>query len=74
MGLGSLGMSVGVAAMWMNKHVHAAKHFTTWHSFFGLVTLGWVVVQGLVGGLSVWFGGKAFGGEVKAKKVYKYHR
>lgn len=28
----------------------------------------------MIGAGSVWFGGKAFGGEEKAKRVYKYHR
>ncbi len=67
-------MIVGTAAMWWNKHVHSAKHFTTWHSWFGMATVAWMLVQALVGAASVWFGGKAFGGEARAKKVYKYHR
>jgi cytochrome b-561 domain-containing protein 2 len=73
-GLAIPAMAVGVAAMWMNKHVHSAQHFTTWHATFGLVTLGWVVLQALMGGLSFWLGGKAFGGGGRAKRVYKYHR
>jgi hypothetical protein len=67
-------MGLGVAAMWWNKHVHSADHFTTWHAWFGLATVGWVVVQALMGGLSVWWGGRAFGGGAKAKRVYKWHR
>jgi len=31
-------------------------------------------VQAMIGGATVWFGGKLFGGGDKAKKVYKYHR
>lgn len=31
-------------------------------------------VQIALGAGSVWFGGAAFGGGVKAKKVWKYHR
>lgn len=33
-----------------------------------------MVGQMLLGGLSVWFGGRAFGGGMKAKSVWKYHR
>lgn len=41
---------------------------------FGLIAVVWMVVQMLLGGLSVWFGGRAFGGGMKAKGVWKYHR
>ena len=67
-------LAIGVSAMWWNKHVHGAQHFTTWHSWFGLAAVAWVVSQGMIGAGSVWFGGKAFGGGDKAKRVYKYHR
>ncbi|KAK4685064.1 hypothetical protein P7C73_g5097, partial [Tremellales sp. Uapishka_1] len=70
LGLALPALAVGTAGMWWNKHVHGAKHFTTWHSWFGVAC----VVQALIGGASVWFGGKLFGGESKARKVYKYHR
>lgn len=33
-----------------------------------------MIVQILLGGLSVWRGGSAFGGGAKAKKVWRYHR
>lgn len=36
-------LAVGTAAMWWNKHVHGAPHFTTWHSWFGAATVIWVV-------------------------------
>lgn len=32
------------------------------------------LVQVALGAASVWFGGAAFGGAVKAKAVWKYHR
>jgi cytochrome b-561 domain-containing protein 2 len=67
-------MAIGTAAMWWNKHLHGAKHFTTWHSWFGVATVVWVVLQAAIGAGSVWWGGKAFGGGAKAKRVYKYHR
>ncbi|ORY35367.1 hypothetical protein BCR39DRAFT_3781 [Naematelia encephala] len=74
LGLALPAMALGTASMWWNKHVHGAVHFTTWHSWFGIGTVFWMVLQALIGGASVWFGGKAFGGASKAKKVYKYHR
>jgi hypothetical protein len=40
----------------------------------GLITFIWLIVQGIVGAGSVWFGGAAFGGGLKAKLVWKYHR
>ncbi|CAD6567819.1 MAG: hypothetical protein TREMPRED_004020 [Tremellales sp. Tagirdzhanova-0007] len=66
--------AVGSAAMWWNKHLHGADHFTTWHGRFGLATIVWVMIQVMIGAATVWFGGKAFGGQENAKKVYKYHR
>jgi len=74
LGVMSPAFTIGTLAMWWNKHVHGATHFTTWHSWFGLATVGWMVVQSVIGAASVWFGGKAFGGVEQAKRVYKYHR
>ena len=34
----------------------------------------WMIFQILLGGLSVWFGGVALGGGMKAKRVWRYHR
>lgn len=66
--------AVGTLAMWYNKHIHHAVHFTTWHAWAGLATVGWMLAQAAIGAASVWAGGKAFGGVDKAKKVYKWHR
>jgi len=33
-----------------------------------------MLFQVFIGGGSVWFGGKLFGGGMKAKAVWKYHR
>ncbi|WWD18899.1 hypothetical protein CI109_103355 [Kwoniella shandongensis] len=67
-------LSIGSAAMIYNKYLHSAKHFTTWHSWFGLAVVGWTLVQAMIGASTVWWGGKVFGGEENAKRVYKYHR
>lgn len=40
----------------------------------GLLALVWVLFQVLVGAGSAWFDGKLFGGGMKAKAVWKYHR
>jgi cytochrome b-561 domain containing protein 2 len=34
----------------------------------------WITAQVAIGGGSVWFDGAAFGGGVKAKALWKYHR
>lgn len=40
----------------------------------GLLAFIWILFQVFVGAGSVWFGGKLFGGGMKAKAVWKYHR
>lgn len=67
-------MVVGTSFMYYNKAVHSAPHITTWHATFGIITLGWMLVQALIGALSVWNDGEVFGGGIRAKAVYKYHR
>jgi hypothetical protein len=39
-----------------------------------MVTLVWLIIQSAIGAGSVWFDGAAFGGGLKAKRVWKYHR
>jgi len=41
---------------------------------FGLLTFVWIIFQVFVGAGSVWFDGKLFGGGMKAKAIWKYHR
>ncbi|KAJ7286051.1 hypothetical protein C8J57DRAFT_1286589 [Mycena rebaudengoi] len=65
---------VGTFSVWYNKSVEGKKHFYTWHGRFGIGAMAWIVVQILLGGGSVWFGGAAFGGGSKAKALWKYHR
>lgn len=74
LGIALPAMTAGTTSMFINKSVHGAHHFTTWHSWCGLLTVLWMWVQAALGAGSVWFGGQLFGGGAKAKAVYKYHR
>ncbi|KAJ3843272.1 hypothetical protein F5878DRAFT_605358 [Lentinula raphanica] len=65
---------IGVWAIVMNKFELGKRHFRSWHSILGIIAAGWIVIQISIGGGSVWFGGKAFGGGMKAKAIWKYHR
>ena len=59
-------------------HLPSLVQHVDWIHFFsqtfGLITASLLVVQFLLGAGSVWFGGVAFGGGLKAKLVWKYHR
>ncbi|KAI0080601.1 hypothetical protein K474DRAFT_1589520, partial [Panus rudis PR-1116 ss-1] len=65
---------LGTSAIYYNKVRGGHPHFTTWHGFFGIVTVCLSVVQVILGGGSVWFDGKLFGGNPRAKLIWKYHR
>ncbi|KAI0035767.1 hypothetical protein K488DRAFT_82800 [Vararia minispora EC-137] len=67
-------ITLGVLSIYINKVAHKAPHFTTWHGTFGIICFAWLVAQFLFGGLTVWFGGAAFGGGLRAKLLWKYHR
>ncbi|THH01719.1 hypothetical protein EW026_g1026 [Hermanssonia centrifuga] len=41
---------------------------------FGLITMSILVAQIILGGGTVWFNGRLFGGNPRAKFVWKYHR
>ncbi|KAH8108155.1 hypothetical protein BXZ70DRAFT_914431 [Cristinia sonorae] len=64
----------GTSAIYYNKIRNDREHFTTWHGTFGGIVVALSVFQVLLGGGSVWFNGRAFGGNPKAKQVWKYHR
>ncbi|RDB21344.1 hypothetical protein Hypma_011416 [Hypsizygus marmoreus] len=65
---------IGTMAVAYNKRIHNKEHMTTWHGTFGFLAFFWIFVQMALGGGSVWFQGVAFGGGVKAKALWKYHR
>jgi len=65
---------VGGFAIIYNKIKNDRAHFTSWHGTFGIISLVFMILQLALGGGSVWFNGKLFGGNPKAKNVWKYHR
>ncbi|KAI0361933.1 hypothetical protein OH77DRAFT_4834 [Trametes cingulata] len=72
--IGVPAISLGTFAIVYRKSLHGHAHFTTWHGTIGIVSVAWMVVQIILGGGSVWFGGRLFGGNPRAKLVWKYHR
>ncbi|OJA19682.1 hypothetical protein AZE42_06945 [Rhizopogon vesiculosus] len=67
-------IALGTVAIEIQKFSRGHRHFATWHGIFGLVSVIWLLGQVLLGGGSVWYGGAAFGGGMKAKMIWKYHR
>ncbi|THH32984.1 hypothetical protein EUX98_g1177 [Antrodiella citrinella] len=65
---------VGTSIVIYNKSRNNREHFTSWHGTFGITVMILSILQVLLGGGSVWFGGRAFGGNPRAKLVWKYHR
>ncbi|RSH78540.1 uncharacterized protein EHS24_002266 [Apiotrichum porosum] len=74
LGIALPAMTIGTSCMYWNKHIHGAAHITTWHARFGIATFCWMWLQAAFGAASAWKGGAAFGGGMKAKAMYKYHR
>ncbi|VDC07143.1 unnamed protein product [Peniophora sp. CBMAI 1063] len=65
---------LGTAAMFTNKVIHDASHFTTWHGLCGIIVTALLVAQAAFGASTVFFDGKVWGGSAKAKIWWKYHR
>jgi hypothetical protein len=55
------------------KFTNGYPHFESPHSILGFITYIFVILQALWGGTQ-FFAPSIFGGEEKAKKLYKYHR
>ncbi|PPQ64007.1 hypothetical protein CVT24_009381 [Panaeolus cyanescens] len=72
--LGFPSIVIGTSAISYNKWLRGADHFVTWHGFIGIICMAWIVIQVVLGAGSVWFGGALFGGGMKAKNLWKYHR
>ncbi|KAK7440221.1 hypothetical protein VKT23_017163 [Stygiomarasmius scandens] len=67
-------ITIGSFAVWYNKYSKDKAHLVSWHGVFGFICMLWLYAQVALGGGSVWFGGAAFGGGMKAKGLWKYHR
>ncbi|KJA18605.1 hypothetical protein HYPSUDRAFT_144737, partial [Hypholoma sublateritium FD-334 SS-4] len=65
---------LGTFAVYYNKWLRSADHFATWHGTIGIICIVWLAFQTLLGAGSVWFDGALFGGGLKAKSLWKYHR
>jgi len=72
--LGVPSVFLGTWAVYHNKNLAGREHLVSWHGLLGFIAVLWMCVQIAVGGASVWFGGAAFGGGMKAKNIWKYHR
>lgn len=56
-----------------NKFAHAAYHFTSVHGVLGLITYITLLAQSSVG-ITMYFVPSLYGGEDRAKAIYKWHR
>jgi hypothetical protein len=64
---------VGVVSIEVNKFQNNGPHFHSVHGYLGIISSAWIIVQYVVG--FTMFGiPKLYGGEAKAKKIWKYHR
>lgn len=74
--LNGLALACFIAALTMiqiHKFTAGNAHFESPHSILGLITYIFIILQALWGGAQ-FFVPNVFGGEEKAKRVYKYHR
>ncbi|RFU25697.1 hypothetical protein B7463_g10645, partial [Scytalidium lignicola] len=75
-GLNFLALSLllaGLVIIEVNKFSHNGTHFESPHAILGLITYISLLLQAAVG-IVQFFVPSVFGGEEKAKAVYKYHR
>lgn len=63
----------GLVIIEYNKISHGGTHFVSSHAILGLVTYILLAIQAFVG-ITQYFTPGLYGGEAKAKKLYKYHR
>lgn len=63
----------GIAIIEYNKISGGREHFHAAHGYFGVATGAVLAVQVLVG-LTMWAVPALYGGEARAKAVWKYHR
>jgi len=72
--LGFPSIVAGTFAIWYAHHFGSSHHHhaKSWHGILGIAALSRMAVQIILGGGSVWFGGRLFGSD--PKRIYKYHR
>ncbi|KAK4202578.1 eukaryotic cytochrome b561-domain-containing protein [Triangularia verruculosa] len=63
----------GTAIIETNKHVNKLAHFHSVHAYLGVITLSLLVVQYLFG-FTIYVTPNVWGGEDKARQLWKWHR
>ncbi|KAI1805705.1 eukaryotic cytochrome b561-domain-containing protein [Daldinia bambusicola] len=71
--LGIVTFAVGVISIEVNKFVNNGAHFHSVHGYLGVIASFWILFQYLVG-FTMFATPKLYGGEAKAKSIWKYHR
>lgn len=72
---GTVAIAVGTVIMIINKSLHNAPHFTSWHGLLGIITACVLVIQAFFGGLMGFeWSRKLILGESRARSLWKYHR
>ncbi|KAF7548992.1 hypothetical protein G7046_g8480 [Stylonectria norvegica] len=68
-----LALVTGVTIIEYNKFSNNGAHFHSVHGYLGIITTLILLIQYLVG-FTMWATPKLYGGEDKAKSIWKYHR
>lgn len=63
----------GLVIIEYNKFAHNGTHFVSPHAILGLISYILLLLQAVIG-FTQYFVPQLYGGEEKAKKLYKYHR
>ncbi|KAK6955601.1 hypothetical protein Daesc_003243 [Daldinia eschscholtzii] len=71
--LGIVTFAVGVISIEVNKFKNNGVHFHSVHGYLGVIASFWLLAQYLVG-FTMFATPKLYGGEAKAKSIWKYHR
>lgn len=65
--------AAGATVIQVNKHAHRLPHFHSLHAYLGVGTLGLLLLQ-YAFGFTIWATPAVWGGEEKAKALWKVHR
>lgn len=68
-----LALTAGVVVIEYNKFSNGLPHFHSVHAYIGIATLVVLAAQYLIG-FTMWATPGLYGGEARAKAVWKYHR